>query len=167
MDITGWDDTGEDDLPALPSTNTARKWPMYVVANRRVSSFDSFVSAGTQGRVVFKRQKARLSTRILARSLAFAASEKKKNQLAYRDSIAESLIHLHHNSIPVWKSLLPLRCCGFSLVPLGRWWRWEYPRPAEDTMMLPFISFRRRGIWWTIGKSDTFTFCTFIGGKWY
>ena len=101
MDITGWDDTGEDDLPALPSTNTARKWPMYVVANRRVSSFDSFVSAGTQGRVVFKRQKARLSTRILARSLAFAASEKKKNQLAYRDSIAESLIHLHHNSIPV------------------------------------------------------------------
>lgn len=46
---------------------------MYMVANRRVSSLESFVSAGTHGSLVFSRQKAPERTRMRARSRALAA----------------------------------------------------------------------------------------------
>lgn len=46
---------------------------MYPLARRRVSNLESFVSAGTQGSFVFRRQKALERTRIRARSRAFAA----------------------------------------------------------------------------------------------
>lgn len=46
---------------------------MYIVAKRSVSSFDSFVSAGTHGNLVFNRENALDRTRIRALSLAFAA----------------------------------------------------------------------------------------------
>lgn len=46
---------------------------MYIVANLNVSNFDNFVSAGTHGNLVFNRQNALDSTRILARSRALAA----------------------------------------------------------------------------------------------
>lgn len=44
-----------------------------MVANLRVSNFDSFVSAGTHGNLVLRRQNALDKTRIRARSRAFAA----------------------------------------------------------------------------------------------
>lgn len=46
---------------------------MYIVASRNVSSFDNFVSAGTHGNFVFKRQNALDKTRIRALSRALAA----------------------------------------------------------------------------------------------
>lgn len=44
-----------------------------MVASRSVSSLESFVSAGTQGSLVLRRQNALDSTRMRARSRALAA----------------------------------------------------------------------------------------------
>lgn len=44
-----------------------------MVARRSVSSLESFVSAGTHGSLVFRRQNALERTRIRARSRALAA----------------------------------------------------------------------------------------------
>lgn len=66
---------------------------MYVAARRRVSNLLSFVSAGTQGKVVFNLQNALLSTLIRARSLALAAflgARLSKSSLLYFPSDANS-----------------------------------------------------------------------------
>lgn len=64
-----------------------------MAARRRVSNLLSFVSAGTQGRVVFNLQNALLSTLIRARSLALAAflgARLSKSSLLYLPSDANS-----------------------------------------------------------------------------
>ena len=62
----------DDSTGSVSSSSICFRCAMYEQASRRVSSLDSLVSAGTQGRVVFSREKALLSTRIRSLSRALA-----------------------------------------------------------------------------------------------